>query len=190
MQQIQRYLGDEKLLYSYDAISTAATLLHLSPGGTAALVSFRYSMILRRFRPTTSEPQGQDTLPFGGGDFNRARTQVRFIVKVSHILYSFVCALFRILTTAPNDSLKSEGRAFLPRAREYLQELLESGFYWFISYQELPGGLGCDGAQNGSDMSRPNENHGDEIVIGHLRIFCSAGSTYPTMPLIANSRLH
>ena len=60
VEQIQKYLGDEKLLHSYDAISTAATLVHLvklvSPGGTIALVSFRCSLIIQRFTPTTSEP--------------------------------------------------------------------------------------------------------------------------------------
>ena len=49
VEQIQKYLGDEKLLYCYDAISTAASLPHIvkvvSPGGTVALVTFQHSMI-------------------------------------------------------------------------------------------------------------------------------------------------
>ena len=60
VEQIQKYLGDEKLLYSYDAISSEATLIHLvklvSPGGTIGLVSFRFSMTIQRFTPTSSEP--------------------------------------------------------------------------------------------------------------------------------------
>ena len=68
----------------------------------------------------------------------------------------------------PHDSLKPEGRAFFQKAREYLQGLLESGSYSFVSYQVFPGGLGGGGVQKGSDMLRLNENHGDKIVISDI----------------------